>query len=132
MAGGSGHGEKLSRHQEQAIAALLTQPSIATAAATAGVAERTLKTWLALPAFQVAYQAARKELLDRTVGQLLAACGEAVQALQQNLTADRPSDRTKAALAILGLAIKGCETLTLTEEVAALKAIVVQQQGNEQ
>jgi len=41
-----GHGEKLSRKQEQAIAALLTCPTIEQAAKAAGVGETTLWRWL--------------------------------------------------------------------------------------
>ena len=38
-----GHGEKLSRKQEQAVVALLTMPTIRKAAEKAGVGERTLR-----------------------------------------------------------------------------------------
>jgi hypothetical protein len=46
-----GHGEKLSRKQEHTIAALLTAPSVAEAAQSAGVGEPTLYRWLKEPAF---------------------------------------------------------------------------------
>ena len=38
----SGHGEKLTRKQEAAIAALLLQPTITAAAAAVGIGEATL------------------------------------------------------------------------------------------
>jgi hypothetical protein len=59
----TGHGEKLSRKREQAIAALLTQPTIAAAAKMAGIGERTLRRWLKLPEFASAYDAARREVV---------------------------------------------------------------------
>lgn len=40
----AGHGEKLSRKQEQAITALLVAPSIIEAATQAGIGEHTLYT----------------------------------------------------------------------------------------
>jgi hypothetical protein len=42
----TGHGEKLSRKQDQAITALVTWPSITEAAAQCGLAEVTLRRWL--------------------------------------------------------------------------------------
>jgi hypothetical protein len=38
----TGHGQKMSRKKEQAIAALLSQPSIARAAKKSGIGEKTL------------------------------------------------------------------------------------------
>ena len=51
-----GHGEKLSRKQEQAIAALLEQPTIDAAAQVVGVSERTIRNWLKVCKFQVAHR----------------------------------------------------------------------------
>src|SRR5262249_52012194 len=66
--GMSGHGEKLSRKQEQAIAALLEKPSLAEAAAAVSLNEKTLRRWLREDrGFQDAYRAARQELRERTV-----------------------------------------------------------------
>jgi hypothetical protein len=60
----AGHGEKLSRKREKAIAALLTEPTIAQAAKAAGIGEKTLRRWLKSPEFSLAYDAARRELID--------------------------------------------------------------------
>ena len=48
---GSGHGEKLTRKKEQAIVALLTEPTITRAADSAGIAEATLRRWMRLDEF---------------------------------------------------------------------------------
>jgi hypothetical protein len=45
----AGHGEKLGRKQEEAIAALLWRRNIDEAARVAGVGARTLLQWLKLP-----------------------------------------------------------------------------------
>ena len=55
-----GHGAKFGRKKEEAIAALLTQPSIEQAARVAGVGPKTLLRWLKLPEFQAAYREARR------------------------------------------------------------------------
>jgi len=116
-----GHGEKRSRRQEAAICALLTEPTIEAAADKAGIGEATLRRWLAEPSFRRRYQAARTSLLERVVGTLLAACGEAVEALRRNLECSKPSVQVRAAEAILQRATKGVELLDLAERIAALE-----------
>ncbi len=72
-----GHGEKLSRKQESAIAALLSAPTIKEAARTSGISEVSLWRWLQLPEFAIAYRAARRQVVERAVSELQAAAGEA-------------------------------------------------------
>ena len=55
----SGHGEKRSRKQEQAIASLLREATLESAAQAVGVGESTLRRWLQQPEFHRAYRAAR-------------------------------------------------------------------------
>jgi hypothetical protein len=117
----SGHGEKLTRKQEQAIAALLCQPTIAAAAKQAKVSEATLRRWLGDPAFKAAYAAARCEVLERTVVLLLGATRKSVECLECNLTAEKPGDQIRAAVAILEQATKGIELLDLESRLAALE-----------
>ena len=76
-----GHGEKLSRNQERAIAALLVHPTMAKAAAAAGVGEVTLWRWLQIPEFKEQYRLARREAVSQAVGHLQGACNVAVPAL---------------------------------------------------
>src|SRR5262249_54841350 len=89
--GMAGHGDQLSRKQEQAIAALLTEPTVEQAAVKAGVKYPTLKSWLARPAFRDAYAAARRQILDRTVARLLALTGKALDTLEENLACASPA-----------------------------------------
>jgi len=49
-----GHGDKLNRKQEQAIAALLTETTIEGATRTVGIGHANLKNWLKLLPFLVA------------------------------------------------------------------------------
>ena len=55
-----GHGAKTAAVREQAILALLSEPTIGQAAARCGIGERTLRRWLTEDAaFQAEYEAAR-------------------------------------------------------------------------
>jgi hypothetical protein len=103
----SGHGEKLTRKQEQAIAALLSEPTLDEAAAKTGVAPATLRRWLKEPGFRAAYRQARRELVEGAVGRIQAATGQAVDTLVA-VAKDglKDSDRVRAAVALLDHAIR--------------------------
>jgi hypothetical protein len=104
----SGHGEKLSRRQEAAIAALLTEPTHAAAAAKVGIGEATLRRLLRLPNFGAAYRAARRELVEAAVGRIQAATGQAVDTLLAVARGGaKESDRVRAAAALLDHAYRG-------------------------
>jgi transposase-like protein len=116
-----GHGEQLSRKQEAAIAALLSEKTVAEAAAKAGVGEKTLRTWLKKPSFAKAFADARQVVLSQTVTQLLQATEEAVETLKDELDGEKGSDRIKAAIAILDRAVKGVEQLDLAGQIGELR-----------
>ncbi len=78
-----GHGQKISRKQEQAIAALLLEPTIPEAAKSIKIHERTLWRWLKNPAFKKSYQKAKFEVVSQAIAHLQKATGEAVQALRE-------------------------------------------------
>jgi hypothetical protein len=117
----SGHGEKLTRKKEAAIAALLSEPTVAAAAQKAAVAESTLRRWLTLPDFQAAYSAERRSLLERTASRLLSASTHAVNALIKNLVCGIPAAEIRAALGILDQASKSVELLDLSAQLAELR-----------
>jgi len=122
----TGHGEKMGRKFEQAIAALLDRPTVTEAAAAVGVDESTLRTWLRDAEFQAAYATARREVLERTVARLLAITGEAVEALRRNLTAEKSADQLRAAALILEYATRGVEGLgTVDPALPAAAALVL-------
>jgi hypothetical protein len=117
----SGHGEKMSRKWEQAIAALLTSATLDEAAEKATVGVATLRRWMAEPEFRHAYRQARTEVLERTVARLLGAAGKAIDALERNLACGKPACEIRAALGILDAATRGVELLDLAERVAELE-----------
>ena len=118
------HGEKLSRKQEQTIAALLTCDSITAAAASCGVAVATLHRWLKDEGFQTAYREARRAVVQQAIVQVQGATGEAVKTLRAVMQdADAPaSARVSAAKAILETAVKAVELEDLEARIAVLEA----------
>ena len=117
----AGHGEKLSRKQDMAISALLIHGTILDAAAAVGINEKTLRTWLALPAFREAYHAARREVVSCAVLKLQNAATEAVDTLQASLGAEAENVRVSAAKTILDLCFRGTDVLDLTEAIEELR-----------
>jgi hypothetical protein len=106
--GRAANGQGLTAKQEAGIAALLSQPTHAAAAAVAGVSESTLYRWLQLPAFRAAYRQARRELVESAVGRVQAAAGQAVETLVNVAhKGRRDGDRVRAAVAILDHAHRG-------------------------
>lgn len=125
-----GHGEKLSRKQEHAIAALLSCPTILGAATACEVSEAALHRWLKLPAFQAAYRQARAAVVSQAISQLQQATGEAVKTLCEVMN-DRDvwaSVRVTAARTVLEMALKGIE---LDDFGARLDALERQSNGLE-
>jgi hypothetical protein len=121
--GRSGHGQKLSRKQEHTIVALLTCDSIAAAAARGGVAEGTLHRWLKDAAFQAAYRAARRQVVQHAIVQVQHATGTAVQtllAVMQDPEATA-SAKVSAAKTILDTAVKAMELEDLEARIIALE-----------
>src|SRR5262249_34890789 len=118
----AGHGERLSRDQERAIATLLVSPNYTAAAATLGVHPNTIRSWAKLPHFAAADQAARRDLLANTVAKLQTALHDAVDELTRKLAHPDPEVSLRASELLLAHALKGTETLDLAGKVAALEA----------
>jgi hypothetical protein len=116
-----GHGEKLTRKQELAIAALLEEPTILRAATRARVSERTLRTWLRQPGFQAEFRAAKRAVVEGAITRLQQTALEAVLSLSRNLDCHQPSVEVAAAKAVLEYTFRGVEFLNLVHEVEELK-----------
>jgi hypothetical protein len=92
---------KLNRKQQKLIAAMLTEPTLAAAAEKAGISPATLYRWQRSPEFQAAYQAASRQVVDRSLARLQRSSDAAVDALERNLRCGRPAAEIRAALGIL-------------------------------
>ncbi len=119
----AGHGEKLSRKQDQAIAALLAASNIPDAAVQAGVGERTLYRWLQDAVFQRAYREARRQVVQHAIVQVQHACEGAVATLRAVMeNADAPaSARVSAARVVLDTSIKAVELEDIEQRLVALE-----------
>ena len=113
----------LTRRQEVFIAALLSCPTIAQAARTAGIAEVTAGRWLKDLAFQEAYRTARRHVVQHAVARVQQATCTAVETLRAIMQdPEAPaSARVSAAKAVLETAIKGIELEDLEARIAALE-----------
>ena len=119
-----GHGQKLSRKQEDAIAALLTHGTVRDAAKACKVGEATLFRWLQIPSFHERYTAARREVLQAALTMLQSVARAAVATLARNLKCGVPSTEVAAARAILDTAIRAHELEEMTQRVEALEQML--------
>ena len=126
----TGHGDKEARTRERAIAALLTSARLEDAARGCGVSKSTLCRWLQEPAFQDAFRAARRQVLEAAVSSLQGAAGAAVEALSRNLRCRKPSIEVQAARAVLDHAMRRVEFFELEDRVRQLEAAIRQQTGD--
>jgi hypothetical protein len=77
----TGHGSKLGRKLEQAVAALLTARNNEEAAKAIGVSRKTLLRWQKLPEFERAYREARMSAFRQSTARLQQASSPAVTTL---------------------------------------------------
>ena len=116
-----GIGGNLSHKQEKAIAALLSEATVASAAEKAGVGEVTLYRWLKLPDFLAAYREARREVVEKAVAQMQQSSWAASATLIRLLGSSSDSIRLRAAQTILDQANKGLELIDFEERLTALE-----------
>ncbi len=124
-----GHGEKLTRKQDDAIAALLSTSTIKDAAEACNIGVATLYRWLQLPEFAAAYRAARREVVERAIAELQSATSQAVETLKRNLTCENPAVEIRAASIVLEQAIKGVELMELQGRIEKLETRIEQTEG---
>lgn len=122
--------EQLTPRHEKAIAALLATATITEAAKQSGIGFRTLTRWLADPAFNEAYQTARKQAVKGAITCLQRKANEAADALAK-IMADKkntPASRVTAARTILDMSVRALiledieQRLTVVEEAYANKS----------
>jgi hypothetical protein len=119
----AGHGSKIGQKREEAIAALLSCPSVPAAAKRAGIPERTLYRWLARDeGFREDYRQARRAVVDQAVGILQRATGAAAVTLVNSLRAEKDSDCIRAAALIFEVQRRETETQEILARIEALEA----------
>ena len=120
----SGHGTKLKRKLEEAVAAMLTQRNIEEAARSIGVSPATLMRWQKLPEFQTAYREAKRAAYGQAVARLQQGTSAAATTLLKVLIDPNTpaSVRVRAAEAIFNHSAKGIEIEDIEARVTALEA----------
>ena len=113
-------------NRQKAVAALLTEATIAAAAAKCGLGESTLRKWLKQPKFAAVYKAAREAVLDQVIGAMVSATTDALATLKRNLTCGQPGAEVRAAVALVELALRGEQHLLELGELAVLREQVTQ------
>lgn len=119
----AGHGEKRSRKEDLALAALISEPTLGEAAKKVGISEVTLWRWMQDPEFQDKYRTARRQAVSQSITQLQKISSEAVKTVRDvmNDKETPPASRVTAAKAVLELAIKAVEVEDLAGRVEALE-----------
>ena len=118
----AGHGSKLGRRKEAALAALLSRRTIEEAAREAAVSSRTLLRWMKLPEFRDAWLGVRRDCLTHAMSRLQHGAGAAVSTLLKAIVDPSvPASRVRAAQATLALAARGVEIEDLDIRIAQLE-----------
>jgi hypothetical protein len=118
-----GHGAKLGRKMEEAVAAMLTQSSLEGAARASGVGTTTLLRWQKLPEFQKAYREAKRAAFGQSISRLQQASSAAVSTLLKIMVdpSAPASTRVRAADSVLDHSKQAIEIEDIDVRVAALE-----------
>ncbi len=113
----------LTGRQQKGLEALLSEPTITRAAEVAAVGERTLRRWLAEPAFRAAVNAARRESFGQAIGLTQKYAPVAVATLVKVMqdASGGPSAKVSAAATMLKFGREGIELDDLAARVEALE-----------
>ena len=134
MAASTGHGDDgtdgasaaadgLTGRQAKALEALLQEPTMARAAAAAGVGERSLRRWMTEPVFRDAVFRARREAFGQAIWLTQRYAAGAVATLVKVMgdAAAPPSSKVAAAGMLLKFGREGIELDDLAERVEMLE-----------
>jgi len=124
----SGDSGKLTGRQQRAVVALLTTRSTRDAARAAKIGEATLHRWLKVPEFVAAYEAARRQVVELTIGRVAHASTAALDTLLEVMTnPEAPaSPRVTAALGVLSITAKAMELAKVTATAVQGQSITVE------
>ncbi len=124
----AGLNDKLTRKQADAVGAIVSNSSIAAAARSCGVAERTLYRWLEIPAFSTACDEAQRRILSSTVTNLQRVSLAAVAVLASIMADKAATDgaRIAASRTILEYSFRSKEH-EIEDRLAALESTLAEQ-----
>jgi transposase-like protein len=111
------------RKMDAAVAALLSERTVADAAAKCGISRRTMQAWLKHEGFRQQYDAAKKELLDGAINRLRTIGCDASRALERVLSNEKtpPAATVSASKTVLELLMKNREVEEIERRISALE-----------
>jgi hypothetical protein len=114
---------KKPRQQDLFLSALLSQPTIAMAAKTAGISEATAGRWLKDPAFQARYTEAKQQAFGEALSSLQQSMLAAVATLRSVMLSEatRASTKVQAASKLLELGLRAHELYEMEARLQALE-----------
>lgn len=114
--------DSLSAKQEDAILALLHEPTLGKAAESVGVDEKTIRRWLKEPAFEKAHREARRETFRQAIALTQRYAPMAVQSLLK-IIADQKAPHS-ARVSAAGLLLKfSRESIELDDLAARVESL---------
>lgn len=119
----AGHGAKSQAVREQAILALLSEKTIAKAAAKCGVNVRTLARWLENDEdFKIAYSEARRATFEAGMSRVQALAARAIDTLEDLLDQEQyPNVRLGAARTVVELGVHQQDAATIMKKLDELE-----------
>ena len=115
----------MTRNQDKALAALLTSDTQAQAAENSGLSVRTLRGYMADPAFAEEYNRRRLEQVTDAARQIQTRLQAAVAILAEIMTSDKPitaaRERIVAARSLLEFGLKYTELADIMTRIKALE-----------
>ena len=117
----------LTRGMQRAIPALLESNTVAEAAETAGLGERTIYRYLNDPAFKAELRRRQAQILDQTVATMVGGRAQALAALREAMTSDAASfsEQIRAAHYWLGHTQDAVELDVLVRRIEKLEALAM-------
>ena len=118
-----GHGTKFGRKKEEAVAALLSQPSTEHADRAIGIVPATLLRWMKEPEFDAAYREAKRKAFGQSIARLQQSTSAAVTTLLKVMVDPNTPANTKvrAADSVLNHSAKAIEIEDIEARVTALE-----------
>jgi hypothetical protein len=119
-------GESLTPKQQQAIGALLKEPTLEAAAKSAGIGRVTLWRWLQDEPFARAYTQARRESVRQSIARLQQVSSAAVDCLRDVMKSKdaQPAAKGSAAKAVLEFSLKAVELEDLAIRVEQVEKLL--------
>ena len=116
----------LTPKQEQAIVALLNEPTVMRAARAVNMTDRTIYRWMDEPAFSRAYRRARRQSFAQAISLTQKFAAAAVHTLAKVMADDSAphTARVSAATALLKFSRESIELDDLSERIEALETRV--------